>query len=88
MSIFRQAFGVAIILIVEKEKYNFFIFQKIPGTRSAVLFTELQPLIPNSLPILRGITKRFSCQGKSETLGFYIDVDEIGYCYPVGDHSK
>jgi hypothetical protein len=29
-----------------------------------------------------------SCQGKSETLGFYIGVDEIGYCYPVGDHSK
>jgi len=32
--------------------------------------------------------RQFSCQGKSETLGFYIDVDEIGYCYPVGDHSK
>ena len=30
MSIFRQAFGAAIILIVEKEKYNFFIFPKIP----------------------------------------------------------
>ena len=31
------------------------------------------------------ITTPFSCQGKSETLGVYIVVDETGYCYPVGE---
>ena len=34
---------------------------------------------------LNRLTNQLSCQGKSETLGFYIGVDEIGWCYPVGD---
>ena len=31
------------------------------------------------------ITNRYSCRGKSETLGIPIGRDEIGYCYPVGE---
>jgi hypothetical protein len=31
------------------------------------------------------LTCRFSWQGKPETLGFHVNLDEIGYCYSLGD---
>ncbi len=35
--------------------------------------------------VYKPLTRRSSCQGKSETLGIPVGRDEMGYFYPVGD---